>query len=344
LAKPPVVVALVVAGLLSTATPSFGAAAYQAQAAPQSTPTDAPAAAPLPKPPERFEIRASDGSVLKARLLDEKIPLKTEFGTLEIPAAGIHRIEFATRIPDEVQQRVMAAIEKLGHAEYKLREEATAELVSLGAAAHAALMTAAKSDDAEVARRAELLLEELRKTAPEEQLQQRSEDTVYTDKSQIAGTIALEALRIETELFGPQQVKVALLRRLSLGSEGDAEAGDVLPDPGTLANYRNQIGRTLRFRVTAPAQGVQLAAVWGTDVYTYDSHLSMAAVHAGVIAPGQTKVLEVTILGPQPGFGGSTRNGVTSGNWGQYPSAFTFQKVRNAAGQRLRIQAVPAGR
>ena len=52
--------------------------------------------------------------------------------------------------------------------------------------------------------------------------------------------------------------------------------------------------------------------MWGTDVYTSDSTLATAAVHAGVLQPGQTGVVKVTILPGQAAYQGSTRNSVRS--------------------------------
>lgn len=282
------------------------------------------------KRPEGFEVQATDGSRLRVRLLDPMIPLKTPFGTLSIPVADVHRIEFASRVPDEMAKRVADAITKLGHDEFKVREQGGAELLALGAVAYTPLLEAAKSKDPEVARRAELLLERLRETVDEQLLLSRDKDTILTENSQIAGTIQLEALHVETGLFGEQQIKLALLRRLSFGSEGNDQLGPVLPDPGTLAKYTNQIGKTMLFRVTGPAPGRQHVPVWGTGMYTLDSNLALAAVHCGAVAPGQTKVVSVTIMGPQNRFVGSNRNGITTTNWAQYPAAFVVKPAKGA--------------
>jgi hypothetical protein len=59
-------------------------------------------------------------------------------------------------------------------------------------------------------------------------------------------------------------------------------------------------------------------ALWGSDVYTTGSSLALAAVHAGALRPGQTGAVRVRVLGPQNGFAGTTRNGVTSAPWGAY--------------------------
>ena len=59
-------------------------------------------------------------------------------------------------------------------------------------------------------------------------------------------------------------------------------------------------------------------AVRGTDTYTVESPLAVAAVHAGVLKAGQTGVVKVKMMGPQAAFQGSTRNGVTTNGFGPY--------------------------
>ena len=61
--------------------------------------------------------------------------------------------------------------------------------------------------------------------------------------------------------------------------------------------------------------------VWGTNPYTSDSHVCRAARHAGVIGPNGG----VVRLSPAPGqksYGGSTRNGVTSSDYGPWNASF----------------------
>jgi len=81
--------------------------------------------------------------------------------------------------------------------------------------------------------------------------------------------------------------------------------------------------------------------VWGTDVYTLDSTVCMAAMHAGLLQPGQSKVVGVTILGPQNTFSGSRRNNITSGDWSTFPGAFRFKTGRAAAMPAARAQNAP---
>jgi len=137
------------------------------------------------------------------------------------------------------------------------------------------------------------------------------------------GKIAL--LRLYNEVLSGEQVS-----RLASAFRGtQAEAPDKLaeknaaPDPGNLTGVQNPIGKTFYFRVTGSATG----QIWGTDVYTADSNLATAAVHAGVLSPGATNVVCVKLVAGLSDYTGSTRNGVTSTAWGNFPAAYTVSRA-----------------
>ena len=66
------------------------------------------------------------------------------------------------------------------------------------------------------------------------------------------------------------------------------------------------------------------SSLWGTDIYTLDSNVAAAAVHAGLLANGQTGTVAVIICDGLPSYSGSSRNGVTSNSWGSYGLSFKF--------------------
>jgi hypothetical protein len=269
------------------------------------------------------EVRFTDDSTLKLRLRDEKIEFQTDYGKLLIPVGDIRQIEFATRIPDDLAKKIETAIADLGKDDFKTRDTATAELHAIGPPAFAALEKASKSSDAEVAKRAQEVLDRLREKYPEEQLEVRPFDVVQTDHSKIAGRIQGGSLKVTTKQFGDQPMKLSDVRRLNVpGFAGDADVAGVEQGPENLSALGSFIGKTYRFRVTGNTTG----SIYGTDVYTTDSSLATAAVHAGALKAGQTGVVRVTIVAPPAGFVGSTRHGVTSSAWVSYPSAYKVQK------------------
>ena len=93
--------------------------------------------------------------------------------------------------------------------------------------------------------------------------------------------------------------------------------------PRTMVEHCGAPGQSYYFRVTGESEG----AVWGTDLYTGDSAVACAAVHAGFVKPGDTVVLRVVVAEPPPRFEGSARNGVSSSDFERYGTAFRFERV-----------------
>jgi hypothetical protein len=73
-------------------------------------------------------------------------------------------------------------------------------------------------------------------------------------------------------------------------------------------------------------------AIWGTDVYTGDSYLCAAAIHAGAISRAGGLVL-VTWRPGQESYADSERNGLVSASWGGWGESFITQGVDPATGQ-----------
>jgi len=77
-------------------------------------------------------------------------------------------------------------------------------------------------------------------------------------------------------------------------------------------------------RVSCPSGCGKTGAIWGTDVYTGDTGICRAAVHAGVVSDQGGEV--TVILEPgRPAYRGSARNGIQSSDYGSYQSSFRFR-------------------
>jgi len=95
----------------------------------------------------------------------------------------------------------------------------------------------------------------------------------------------------------------------------------ISPAPSNMSSYISDInfggintnGTIYRVTITGAVTG---GTVWGTNIYKHDSNLAMAAVHAGVVANGETKEVYVVMERPQKYWFGTTRLGVTSLNYG----------------------------
>jgi len=93
--------------------------------------------------------------------------------------------------------------------------------------------------------------------------------------------------------------------------------------PATMLDLCEPVGATYYFRVTGAAEG----PLWGTDVYTGDSTLAVAAVHAGCLKVGETAVLKVTVEPPLSRYTGSVRHGVTSHDFSSFGTAYRIATI-----------------
>jgi hypothetical protein len=91
--------------------------------------------------------------------------------------------------------------------------------------------------------------------------------------------------------------------------------------PASLVPLCANVGESYYFRV----RGDDVGPVWGTDIYTGDSVLSVAAVHAGAVTVGESKVVKVTVVAPLQQYHGSTRNGISSHSFGPFGTAYQVE-------------------
>jgi hypothetical protein len=189
------------------------------------------------------------------------------------------------------------------------------------------VLKAIKNDDPEIARRADEVVKFIQAKVPAAHLEARDLDVVHTDDSRITGRLSAEVLRVCTPQFGDQQLRLADVRTLRVGAApvGDDDAAAPAA-PATMAAYQQQYGKELTFAVTGAALAPNgNVGVWGTDLYTLDSQVAAAAVHAGLAKPGETVAVRVRVVASPPQFVASSRHGVNSTAYGNYPAgAFEF--------------------
>ncbi len=149
-------------------------------------------------------------------------------------------------------------------------------------------------------------------------IRQKAEDEVATRGEALA--IALKTLQDQYTREAKLDEAVAirdLIRKLK------AARINLQADPGNLSAFYQAIGQTFYFEVTGATSG---GSVWGTEVYTYDSRLAIAAVHSGALKDGETGIVEVTLLNSPDSHKGSTANGVTTSSWGVYSASYTVKR------------------
>jgi hypothetical protein len=77
--------------------------------------------------------------------------------------------------------------------------------------------------------------------------------------------------------------------------------------------------------------------VYGTDIYTDDSSICTAAVHAGLITRQAGSVVTIQIRPDAGSYTASTRNGVSSKSYGAYKGSYSFVRVESNSGERGRL-------
>lgn len=138
---------------------------------------------------------------------------------------------------------------------------------------------------------------------------------------------SLQALQ-DTYCRNAQLDEAVAVRDMIRQLEAQAATANSLPEPASAAqqvsvespyayDLRGMNGQTFYRRVTGTADGT----VWGggeENIYTDDSNLGTAAVHAGALKVGETAMLRFTILPGQDSYIGSTRNDVTTRPYQSY--------------------------
>jgi hypothetical protein len=102
-----------------------------------------------------------------------------------------------------------------------------------------------------------------------------------------------------------------------------AATGNPLIAPQSLTGVQANTGQALVFRVTGDTEG----PVWGTDVYTDDSSIAAAAVHAGLLQPGETGTIMMTVQDGYPSYNPSSRNGIESNSYGQWTRSYSLVRI-----------------
>lgn len=171
-----------------------------------------PIAAPRPTPLPEFDVQFTDGSNIRAVVLEPVATVTTRFGKLDIPFTELRKVDFGFRYPVGVEAKVNEAVAKLGAAAFREREEAEKELLVHKEYALSAVRRATKSSDPEVVRRAEPLLKKLLSLVPGDRQQARDYDVVETHDFTVKGRLELGLIKVKTKQFGEVEVRVPEVR------------------------------------------------------------------------------------------------------------------------------------
>lgn len=267
-----------------------------------------------------WEVRTADGRIRKFTPVDEALTLDTRFGAVKVPMKEVRRLEFGHRLSADDRKAVADAITEVVGGSGRSREAAKDTLVGFGLAAYPAVGRALKTAPKEALPHLTLVREKLKGLIGEDDDEPIDQDVVVTaDGSRLVGTLSPEALRVKlggeertlgwkdarVMAFGPIEVEEKL-EVIQLGSGG------------IHALMQTHFEKWVGVQVTGAASG----SVWGSGPYTTDSSLGAAAVHAGVLKEGETAVIKLRVKADAGGYTGSTKNGVSTSDWGPYQGCF----------------------
>jgi hypothetical protein len=156
-------------------------------------------------------------------------------------------------------------------------------------------------------------------------------------KTIIIATIALQALALagcnkpegNKDDKSDKSDKDKPTEKASKKNKGGDDDDDDGPVQLTCASNVNGLGDKAKkgFTGKCPA-GCTSGGVWGTGSYTTDSVVCVAAVQAGVIDANKGGTVTVQVSAGLPSYKGSTKNGVTSSDWGAFDKTFTFKGAK----------------
>lgn len=293
---------------------------YHAEGQPLPVPGETPSATKAPKNKSgtgNWEILFTDDSRMKVSLLDEQLLLVTPHGSLTIPTRDIRKIEVGVRLSAIERQQFDAAIVAVGTQDAKAREEGKAQLIKLGNKIAPFLKRAIHKSHGDARPHLEQAYESVAGDHNQRNQEPSDYDTITTDDSVFAGRLDAMQLRIGTYQFGDLNLRLTDAKTLQFGKVSGVDAKLEMADGVNIYQLcQTHMGKVVGITVTGSVQG----AIWGSGPYTADSTIGTAAVHAGAVKNGETKVIRVRLVQDPGVYQGTIANGIAASNFGQFPS------------------------
>ncbi|MDX9783350.1 MAG: LCCL domain-containing protein [Spirochaetia bacterium] len=156
------------------------------------------------------------------------------------------------------------------------------------------------------------------KTVPDAAQQSKAQQLV-----QAPLTATEPEMILEEEASSDEELDTAELADLDEEDPEYAKTLVILAWEKDATEWRDKIGQ--RFSHTLPPGGIE-SQIWGVDIYTDDSSIGSAAVHAGLISFEQGGTVTIEMSPGRDFYEGSARNGVQSKAWTEedWPASFVF--------------------
>jgi len=127
---------------------------------------------------------------------------------------------------------------------------------------------------------------------------------------------------VTTSPFGPYQHSFVFKtpNTEALVREADDQTPALWNTSASMVGF--ETGKTYKFK--CPAGGKE-SAVWGTDIYTLDSSICNAAVHAGKLASENGGSVTIELRPGESSYKGTTRNGIKTDDYAEYVHSFVVK-------------------
>ena len=90
---------------------------------------------------------------------------------------------------------------------------------------------------------------------------------------------------------------------------------------GNATHLRGEDYQVFTFDIVGSDSG----SVWGSYIYTDDSNIATAAVHAGLVSVGEAATVRIMILPGEDSYESTTSNGITSSSYGRWSGSYVFE-------------------
>jgi hypothetical protein len=217
---------------------------------------------------QNSQVYMQDGSFFKGLIDLEEFTVDTEYGKLVVPRDQVVKIRIGKKANTDLKEKIDTLIEQLGDQEFKVRQEAKAELSRMGPVALQEIKQAARSEDPEVKRSAEELVKEIEAAMPPDAEEIIDDDEIVAMKFTIRGTLLVDEFVITTRygvMKAPKKdVKAIVVNQpsalaVTVDVSGATNAGDTnMKDSGIDIRKGD--------RVIITAQGSVFIRSWGINV------------------------------------------------------------------------------
>lgn len=136
--------------------------------------------------------------------------------------------------------------------------------------------------------------------------------------------IYFKAIRngVESSSFGAFATSFSFINQTT-GAEITPPSAPPIGVSDSATSYDDYLGSTFTF--ICPPGAANGGSVWGTDIYTSDSSVCRAAIHAGKSSNASGGQVTILIIPGQLSYASSSRNGVTTSSYGQWGGSYSFQ-------------------